>query len=69
MVIGDELTTLVLAKALLEMGVYVNPVVYPAVPRNRAVLRTSTMASHTHEEIERAVQILVQGAKMMGVLK
>ncbi len=67
-IIGDELTCLTLSKAVIEAGVYVNPVVYPAVPRNRAVLRTSTMATHTREQIEQAVNILADVAKNFGIL-
>ena len=39
-------------KDLLEAGVFVNPVVPPAVPRGQALMRTSYMATHTNEELD-----------------
>jgi 8-amino-7-oxononanoate synthase len=53
---GDELLTLGLYHTLLERGVYTNPVLSPAVPKGSEQLRLSVMASHTHEDIERALE-------------
>jgi MFS family permease len=50
--------TLVIAKALLEEGVYVNPVLPPAVPDGQCLLRTSYTATHTREQIDRAAAII-----------
>lgn len=47
-------------KALLEAGVYVNAAVYPAVPRNKAALRTSVMATHTQEHLDKALAIFAE---------
>lgn len=54
----DAMRTLVIAKALLEQGVYVNPVLPPAVPEGQCLLRTSYTATHTHEQIDRAAAII-----------
>lgn len=54
----DMTRTLVIAKALLEQGVYVNPVLPPAVPDGLCLLRTSYTATHTHEQIDRAAAII-----------
>lgn len=54
----DAVRTLVIAKALLENGVYVNPVLPPAVPEGQCLLRTSYTATHTHEQIDRAAAII-----------
>jgi len=54
----DMTRTLVIAKALLEEGVYVNPVLPPAVPDGQCLLRTSYTATHTHEQIDRAAAII-----------
>lgn len=54
----DATRTLVIAKALLENGVYVNPVLPPAVPEGQCLLRTSYTATHTHEQIDRAAAII-----------
>ncbi len=50
--------TLVIAKRLLENGVYVNPVLPPAVPDGMCLLRTSYTATHTYEQIDRAVEAI-----------
>jgi 8-amino-7-oxononanoate synthase len=54
--IGNDLTTLMLWKDLLEAGVYVNPVVYPAVEKDQAKLRVSTIATHTDAHLTQALE-------------
>jgi 8-amino-7-oxononanoate synthase len=54
--VGDEYHTVMFWKLLLENGVYTNPVIYPAVPMGKAMLRTSCMATHTPEQIEQALE-------------
>lgn len=49
--------TLIAAHRLLENGVYVNPVLPPAVPPTMCLLRASVTATHTHEQIDRAIAI------------
>ena len=58
--VGDEVVTLTLWRELLERGVYVNSIVYPATPRNRSLLRTSVTSEHTREQIDLAVEALDQ---------
>lgn len=53
----DELLTLALFNKLFEHGVYVNPVLSPAVPKGKELLRTSYMAIHDEETLARALQI------------
>ncbi len=50
--------TLVITKRLLEEGVYVNPVLEPAVPKGQCLLRTSYSATHTKEQIDYAVDAI-----------
>jgi 8-amino-7-oxononanoate synthase len=54
--VGDEYSTVMFWKSLLEEGVYTNPVIYPAVPMGKAMLRTSCMATHTPQQIEQALE-------------
>ena len=42
-------------QSLIELGVYVNPVVYPAVPHDAAILRTTVMATHTADQLAHAL--------------
>lgn len=54
---GDERTFLA-CKLLLAKGVYVNPVVSPAAPLGRAILRTSYTATCTEELMDEAMDII-----------
>lgn len=51
-VIGDDMRTFHFWKRLFEKGVFVNPVISPAVPQGRQLLRTSYMATHTDEDLD-----------------
>lgn len=42
-------------KKLFEKGVYVNPVISPAVPVGQSLIRTSYIATHTHEQLDEAM--------------
>lgn len=52
----DMTRTFVITRKLFENGVYVNPVVPPAAPDGQCMLRTSYTATHTKEQIDRAVE-------------
>lgn len=54
----DAERTFVITRMLLEGGVYVNPVIPPAVPEGQCLLRTSYTATHTREQINRAVSVI-----------
>ena len=54
-VVGDDWRAVVLWKALYDAGVYTNVALYPAVPRGGALLRTSAMATHEREHLDRAL--------------
>ena len=58
--IGENIKTYTIASLLIKNGIYVNPVVHPAVDKGRAILRFSLMATHTKEQIDRAVEQLVK---------
>lgn len=53
--IRDEYRTALAWRALIEEGVYTNPVIPPGVPPNSSLLRTSYMATHTREHLDRAL--------------
>lgn len=55
LIIGDDIRTALAWRALIENGVYTNPVVPPGVPPNKSLLRTSYMATHTKEQLTRAL--------------
>ena len=66
--VGEDTLAFVMAKRLQEEGVFVNPIVSPAVPPDGALLRTSYMATHTREHLERALAGFAKVGREMGVL-
>jgi 8-amino-7-oxononanoate synthase len=56
-VIGDDLETAQLWKTLWDEGLYTNVALYPAVPPGGALIRTSVMATHEREHLDRALEI------------
>ncbi len=68
LIIGDNQKTFLFWKNLFERGVYVNPVISPGVPPNRALIRTSYMATHTDEELDQILDIAEQEGKKLGII-
>jgi 8-amino-7-oxononanoate synthase len=67
-IIGDFEKTLVFWKELFEAGVFVNPIISPAVPPDMCLLRTSYMATHTDEELDQVIDIMGRIGKKLGVV-
>ena len=67
-VIGDDTRTLMAWKILFDNGVYVNSVLEPAVPPGRQLLRTSYIATHTDEQLDRVLEVFHQLAELMGLV-
>jgi len=66
--IGDDMRTVLAWKALFEAGLFVNPVLSPAVPEGRQLLRTSYMATHTDQQIDRALELFEKVGKQIGLI-
>src|ERR1051325_3293552 len=64
-VIQNELDLCRLCKALLEEGIYINPVLRPAAAQN--LLRISCTAAHTETHVDRLVRTLVRVARDLGI--
>jgi 8-amino-7-oxononanoate synthase len=56
-VVGEDWQAVLLWKALFDAGVYTNVAIHPAVPPGGALLRTSLMATHEREHLDRALEI------------
>ena len=54
-IIGEDIVAVAWWKELLNRGIYTNPVVYPATPRDRNLIRNSVMSTHTTEDLNRAL--------------
>ncbi len=68
LVVGDDLAAFKMTVRLQEEGVFANPVVSPAVPEGRAMMRTSYMATHTREHLDRALEAFRKVGREMGVI-
>jgi 8-amino-7-oxononanoate synthase len=66
--IGDDMRTLAIWKALFDAGIFVNPVISPAVPEGRQLLRTSYMATHTDEQMSRVLEVFEKVGKQVGLI-
>jgi len=66
--IGPLEKTFLFWRKLFDAGVFTNPVVPPAVPPSQCRLRTSLMATHTEEQIDRALDTFGRLGKELGVI-
>jgi 8-amino-7-oxononanoate synthase len=67
--IRDDVKALLLTQKLLAEGVFVNPVVSPAVPKEDCLIRYSLMATHTKKQVEESIEKITGVAKSLGILK
>ncbi|MBM2842491.1 MAG: class and aminotransferase, partial [Anaerolineales bacterium] len=65
---GDVATTILAWKKCFDAGLYTNAVLAPAVPPDECLLRTSYMATHTDEQIDRAIGILGEVGRELGLI-
>ena len=56
-------------RALHELGIFSNPVVSPAVPPGRALMRLTLMATHTDEHVQKIIDAFAQAGRAVGVIK
>lgn len=68
LIIGNDEKTFAFWRALFDAGIYVNPVVPPAVPPNQSLLRTSYMATHTDEQLSRVLETVEQVARALDII-
>jgi len=67
--IRDEEKTLKLARLINDRGLFIMPIIFPAVPKNTDRLRTHVQAGHTKKDISNALDILKESGKELGILK
>jgi 8-amino-7-oxononanoate synthase len=68
-VVGEDLAAFRMTTRLQEEGVFANPVVSPAVPPGRAMIRTSYMATHTREHLEQALEAFSKVGRELGIIE
>ncbi len=67
-IIGNIETTLMMWKKLIEYGVFTNPIVAPAVPPNRCMIRTSYTATISDEELAIVADAFQKAGKDLGII-
>src|SRR5712672_1679993 len=67
-IIGDGRLTMDFSRELFKEGVLGTGIAFPTVPEGKARIRTIMTATHTNEELERALEVLGRVGKRMGIL-
>lgn len=66
--IRDDIKALKMTQMLLEEGIFINPVVSPAVPKDDCLIRYSLMATHTFSQVDISIQKITMAARALGIL-
>lgn len=67
-VVGEDEVAFVMCRRLFEEGVFVNPIISPAVEKGNALIRLSLMATHTEDQVHLAMDKMVKVGKELGVI-
>jgi len=68
LMIKDDDQAFMLWKMLREEGIFTNPIIYPAVPKGQALIRTSYSATHTDEELDKVLASFKKCGQMLGLI-
>ena len=68
LVVGEDMAAFRMTIRLQEEGVFANPIISPAVPDGRAMMRTSYMATHTRDHLDRALEAFRKVGREIGVI-
>jgi 7-keto-8-aminopelargonate synthetase-like enzyme len=66
--VGNMKNAFKMWKQLDDEGIFINPVVPPAVPPTNTLIRTSFMATHTKEQLDEALLKFEKIGKRVGVI-
>ncbi|HAL65946.1 MAG: 8-amino-7-oxononanoate synthase [Bacteroidetes bacterium 38_7] len=67
--VRDDTKTFLFTRMLLDEGVFVNPVVSPAVPSDSTLIRFSLMATHNHQQIDQAIEACQKVGKKLNIIQ
>ena len=67
-IIRDEIKTFKMAQMLDKAGIFVNPVVFPAVKESESIIRVTIIASHSLEDLDRALEAFKKARKKIGLI-
>jgi len=66
--VGDDDLCFALWKSIREEGIFTTPVIYPAVPKGQALIRTSYSANHTDEELNLVLAAFEKAGRALGLI-
>ncbi len=67
--VRDNLKTFTLTKMLMDEGVFINPVVTPAVSPEDTLIRYSLMATHTFDQIDESIEKITKVARQLEIIE
>ncbi len=67
-IVGDDLTARTMWRKLFDAGIFTTPIMTPAVPENRALIRVSCMATHTDEHVDKVLTVFDRVGREVGVI-
>ena len=68
LIIGNEEDTLELCKEVNNEGIFICPILFPAIPRGTNRLRAHVLTTHTSEDIDEALDIFERAGKKLGLI-
>jgi 8-amino-7-oxononanoate synthase len=66
--VRDTVKAMTIVKMAYEQGVFITPVIAPAVPEKDVLIRFALMATHTKEQVDRAVDVLTGIFKELEII-
>jgi 8-amino-7-oxononanoate synthase len=67
-VVGEDLETFAFWKEMFDNGVFTNPVISPAVPPGRGLIRTSYTATHTDDQLDKVLEVIERVSRKRGLI-
>ncbi len=68
LVVGDSMMAFKMWKLLFDMGIFTTPIVSPATPENRALVRVSVMATFNQRHIDRALEVFAEAGRILKII-
>jgi len=67
-IVGEDMKAFTMTKMLHDRGIFANVAVSPAVPNGKALIRTSYMATHTDEQLDKVLKAFEEVGKTLGII-
>jgi 8-amino-7-oxononanoate synthase len=67
-IVGEDLQTFKFWRELFDQGIFANPIISPAVPKGKALIRTSYTATHTDQQMDKVLKVFACVGKKLRVL-